>query len=326
MHRHLKLLTTSLIMALSLAPTRCIGMDLDDVAGKSIKRTATDAELDAIPQAKKNQKMINITESSFGDMHSDVQGEILLSCIAPYAESVSQGKMSYKDFLSEVVVWTYRLFGPAPNEKDAKRKSDDYNAIQRAYIAAFSHAYDVDEIDHKDCLTFLNGKLFFMKDTANAQVLKIADQLNPFRCQFDLSKCIHPQWGSMDGYLRIGTGYRDDNQEKMSKTDINIIPLFWIKKELLQGRAQHLLPMYMDENSNWKPNAPIGIYMAYGRDNHDQFACITTLDCTSLSSKSIWEIFCSAHCTVRLRMQFTCTTSRQSRIDHSLFMSFCELK
>jgi hypothetical protein len=141
---------------------------------------------------------------------------------------------------------------------------------------------------------FLHGKFVFLRDDPVHRVeFPIADFPNPFRSSLDLSKCIKPKWAvsPLDKLLRIGTGSRDLNED-VDLTYLNVIPLFWIKKELRAGRAEHLRPIYVDLQGRWKPNAIIGLFLAWGEDDVDQFACVTT-ESSPQSAKSFYETFYS---------------------------------
>ncbi len=227
---------------------------------------------------------LQVTDSAFDTLTTDIKGSIFQTVVETYAESCFQKELSYGDFLTKVSVCKFRLF-------NHPLKEDEYNTIKTIYRAAFSKAYDVSENDYKDCLTYLNGKVFFLKDDpVNEVVLRFANLLDPFRGEFDLSKCIHPECGTMDKYFRLLSGFREKN-ENIRKTEIRFTPLFWIKKELQNGAASYLRDVYLDSDGKWKGNAQVGIYMAWGRDDIRFFACLTTENYESISSKSLCDNF-----------------------------------
>lgn len=233
----------------------------------------------------------SVTIAEFQDMDSaldtlttDIKGAIFQTVVETYAESCFRKELSYANFLSIVSVCKFRLF-------NHPLKEDEYNTIKTIYRTAFSKAYEVSENDYKDCLTHLNGKVFFLKDDPVKKVeLRFAELQDPFRGEFDLSMCIHPEYGKMDQYFRLLPGCRAKN-ENIGKTEIRFTPLFWIKKELQKGAASYLRDVYLDSEGKWKDNAQVGIYMAWGRDVIKIYACLTTENCDSISSKSLGDNF-----------------------------------
>lgn len=227
-------------------------------------------------------------DSAFDTLTTDIKGAIFQTVIEPYAELCFRKELSYANFLRIVSVCKFRLFNHPLKEK---LPADEYNTIKTIYRTAFSKAYDVYENDYKDCLTHLNEKVFFLKDDPVYKIeLRFADLLDPFRGEFDLSKCIHPKYGKMDQHFRILSGSREKN-ENIGKTEIRFTPLFWIKKELQKGTASYLRDVYLDIDGNWKDNAQFGIYMAWGCDDIQRFACLTTENCDLISSKSLGDNF-----------------------------------
>lgn len=269
----------------------------------------------------------SITVSAFDTIPTDIKGAIFQTVVEPYAELCFQKKLNYTDFLSKVSVCKFRLFNHPLTE-------GEYNTIKTIYKAAFSEAYEVSENDYKDCLTFLNGKVFFQKDDlVNEVVFRFADLLDPFRGEFDLSTCIHPQHGKMDQYFRLLSGCREKN-ENIAKTEIRFTPLFWIKKELVKGAVPYLHDVYLDTDGKWKDNAQIGVYMAWGKDTIQSFACLTTENSKSISSKSIGDNFfykTEGGWYNFNKNALACVFTQNKRglffvCSHMFFMSFCEPK
>lgn len=94
--------------------------------------------------------------------------------------------------------------------------------------------------------------------------------------------------------MEIGTGSRDVNEnvgQHQYAACVNVIPSFWIKRELENGRAAYLRNTYVSQDGSWKPNALIGFYLTRKCDNLDEFACVTTENCKSLFSKSFGQLF-----------------------------------
>jgi energy-coupling factor transporter ATP-binding protein EcfA2 len=107
---------------------------------------------------------------------------------------------------------------------------------------------------------FLNGKLIY-RPTAGSDVgkieLSIRSLANPLDGTFDLSRC-----GNAGQYLSISTGYRKAKiAANADKIEVWVVPKFVVKKDIAT------LPCYLEILSEWKTDAPFGVFWTYGNWN-----------------------------------------------------------
>lgn len=103
---------------------------------------------------------------------------------------------------------------------------------------------------------FVNGALIYQPNPNSDDgkiVLPISALGNPLDGTFDLSKC-----GDMSKHLIISTGYYKEKPQDTGKIRIWFTPRFLIEKAL-NTTGKHFQWIY----SNWKENAPIGIFWTW---------------------------------------------------------------
>lgn len=127
---------------------------------------------------------------------------------------------------------------------------------------------------------FYHGRLIY-KRGQDTIVLPIANLSNPLGGVFDLSGC-----DDAGHYMQIATGYRTNkNPNNDHKYEIWIVPYFLLMKEL-ETTAGHFRSI-MD---NWDgTNAPVGLFLAFGRHNLDCYYYLTNKNMEELGNISLYN-------------------------------------
>ncbi len=162
---------------------------------------------------------------------------------------------------------------------------------------------------------FLNGVLVYKPDPDSDEgkiELKISDLANPYNGTFDLPE-------EVGKYLRIYTGYRKGMKpENVKKIETWFVPWFLIKKHL-GSTADHFKDMIGGWNGD---TAPVGIlFNSGGCDNLTWYDYLTSESLTILASKNLYENWLAAAHTISHKPYPRCLTTTMIAKFHVHFVN-----
>lgn len=279
MKSNLKLITSSLIVALTLATPQLVhGTDTkaDELEAKLSRITASSGD------ALVDSKLLNLNDT-------DQSLSLVEEIIDPYEKSLFG--IIVPDAKDSIVKYAAIEQILSPESKfDLALVCKDWLEI---IIYDFDNQQDIYKawygvIEHEEAFqTFLNGTLIYrpIQDSDEGIIkLKISDLKNPLDGTFDLSQC-----GDAGKDLSISTGYRKGiRPENKKKLEVWLVPWFLIKKHL-DSTACH----FKDIMDDWdEKNAAFGIFFTSGHWNnlewYDYLTRSTPYDITSKNLSDNW--------------------------------------
>jgi hypothetical protein len=252
MKMHFKLLSTSLIFALSFASSQAIyGMEKDDQEnnGSTISQ----------------KKEILWKDSNVGDF--------------------SKLPAVLKQILKYVFLEIDKKEGFGKTYHNLSLVSKNFKVIVEKNVEKWICGIPNLSTENEEVFWSLvkKGKLIHTDSkTQKKTVLPISALPHPLKGEFDLSNC-----GDTGKYLSINMGYRKEiNPKNANKAEIWVAPRFLIEKEL-NASASHFQPI-MDE---WKQErAPVGIFFNFANwNNLGYFDYVITGTLEEMKNKNLLE-------------------------------------
>ncbi len=285
MKNQLKLLSTSLIVALSFASSQAsyaMKEDDQDKNNLTISQTKQVPWKEEIPWTgydDKNKKQIsNVGE--FSKLPKPLVKKILNMAI--YQQAIDDGEYPIN---IELICKVFRHILATDTEKFNKEEAFAFNT-RSAFLEGLKVHYNITTQEQIEVFNkFYKGELIYKPDpnSDNGKIeLLISGLKHPLKGEFGLSKC-----GGTEEDLSINMGYRKGkNSKNAKKVEIWFAPRFLIAKDL-DTTASHFKPI-MDD---WKPEqGPLGIFFTWGgRDKLAWYDYLTTESMDELSEGNLFQ-------------------------------------